>query len=96
MKRKQVKILYFLCEEIMQNSYRYFQNSECEYYPCHKGEENINCLFCFCPLYYMEKCPGDYKYIEVKEKKIKECTNCTFPHKAENYDLIIKILSAKN
>ncbi len=80
----------------MENSYRYFQNSECEYYPCHKGVDNINCLFCFCPLYYMEKCPGEYKYIEVNEKKVKECTNCTFPHKAENYYVIINILSARN
>ena len=26
-------------------------------------------------------------------KKIKECTNCTFPHKAENYETIMKFLS---
>ena len=28
--------------------YNFFQNKECEYFPCHKGvkEEDFNCLFC--------------------------------------------------
>lgn len=77
----------------MKNSYNFFENKECEYYPCHNGIECINCLFCYCPLYHLDYCPGDYKYIEVNEKKIKECTICTFPHKRENYNTIIKILS---
>ena len=77
----------------MQNSYKYFQNKDCKYYPCHKGTQEINCLFCYCPLYHMEKCPGDYKYIDIGGKKIKECTDCTFPHKKENYEIIIKLLS---
>ncbi len=31
--------------------YTWFQNRECEYFPCHKGvrEEEFNCLFCYCP-----------------------------------------------
>ena len=80
----------------MKNSYKYFENRNCEYYPCHSGAQNINCLFCYCPLYNMEKCPGDYKYIESNGKKIKECTDCTFPHNSENYDKIISILKEKN
>ena len=33
-----------------ENSYRFFQ-PECQYYPCHEGIEEMNCLFCYCPLY---------------------------------------------
>ncbi len=79
----------------MENSYKYFENKECKYYPCHKGMQNINCLFCYCPLYHQVTCPGQYNYIDLNGKKIKECTNCTFPHQAENYDIIISILSKK-
>jgi len=77
----------------MNNSSRFFENKECEYYPCHKGIEEMNCLFCYCPLNGMEHCPGTPEYIEVNGKRIKDCSNCTFPHKAENYDVIIKFLS---
>ena len=77
----------------MENSYRFFENKECQYYPCHKGMNHLNCLFCYCPLYSMEHCPGEYKYIESNGKMIKECSGCTFPHKAENYDVIIDFLS---
>ena len=77
----------------MNNSSRFFANKECQYYPCHSGIQEINCLFCYCPLYALEHCPGNCNYIEVNGKRIKECTNCTFPHQAENYDMIMKILS---
>ena len=78
---------------MMNNSSRFFENKECEYYPCHKGIEEMNCLFCYCPLNALEHCPGTPEYIEVNGKRIKDCSNCTFPHKAENYDVIIKLLS---
>lgn len=77
----------------MANSYRYFENRECKFYPCHETD-NVNCLFCYCPLYPKEYCPGNYKYIEVKGKMIKECSDCTFPHKEENYDVIMKFLGS--
>ena len=80
----------------MENSYRFFANKECQYYPCHKGVETMNCLFCYCPLYSLEHCPGECKYIEVNGKKMKECTDCAFPHQAENYDVIISFLSQSN
>ncbi|MBP3339913.1 MAG: metal-binding protein [Lachnospiraceae bacterium] len=76
----------------MENSYKYFENTNCKYYPCHKDEEHINCLFCYCPLYHMEKCPGNPSYILSNNKNIKVCEDCTFPHKAENYEKIIKLL----
>ena len=33
--------------------YAFFQNTACEYFPCHetKFPERFNCLFCYCPLY---------------------------------------------
>ena len=77
----------------MENSYKYFSNKACKCYPCHEGAEELNCLFCYCPLYSLEACPGDYRYIESNGRLIKECTDCTFPHKAENYELIIALLS---
>ena len=69
--------------------YAFFQNRECEYFPCHKGidPEEFNCLFCYCPLYPLGKqCGGNFRYTE---KGIKDCTNCLIPHDPENYDLII-------
>lgn len=70
-------------------SYRFFNNNKCEYFPCHKTNdpENFNCLFCYCPLYALkDKCGGNFRYTE---KGIKDCTNCTLPHKRDNYDYII-------
>ena len=42
----------------MKNSSRFFENKECEYYPCHKGIEEMNCLFCYCPMNQFENCLG--------------------------------------
>lgn len=79
----------------MENSYRFFENKECQYFPCHTELEAFNCLFCYCPLYSMENCPGKNEYIEKNGRRLKVCTNCTFPHQPENYDIIIKLLSSK-
>ena len=68
--------------------YKYFKNTECEYFPCHKADENgyFNCLFCFCPLYTLgDKCGGNFTY---NEKGIKDCSNCTLPHSEKGYDHI--------
>lgn len=73
----------------MENSYRYFENRECQYFPCHAGLEEFNCLFCYCPMYPKEKCPGNSEYIQVNGKRMKSCSNCTFPHQPENYDIIV-------
>lgn len=77
----------------MENSYKFFANKECKYYPCHNIETNdFNCLFCYCPLYSMENCPGTNRYIEKNGKKIKNCVDCGFPHNPDNYEKIIEIL----
>lgn len=70
----------------MANSYRFFENSACKYYPCHQGLDELNCLFCYCPLYHLKSCPGNYG------TSTKICTDCTFPHQPENYDVIVGLL----
>lgn len=77
----------------MENSHRFFENKECQYFPCHKLDGDFNCLFCYCPMYRLETCPGNPSFKEKNGKQIKVCTNCTFPHKPENYDTITEILS---
>ena len=71
-------------------NYDFFQNKECEYFPCHKCEnpENFSCLFCYCPLYALgDQCGGNFTYLE---SGIKDCTNCLKPHRRENYDKIME------
>ena len=71
-------------------NYKYFQNTKCEYFPCHGGadKESFNCLFCYCPLYALgDQCGGNFTYTE---SGIKDCSACLRPHKAENYDSIVK------
>ena len=71
-------------------SYRFFQNKECEYFPCHKceGSENFNCLFCYCPLYALgDACGGAFTYTE---DGIKDCSGCLKPHRPEGYDAIME------
>ena len=68
--------------------YKFFQNRQCEYFPCHAGAdpENFNCLFCFCPLYALgDKCGGSFTYTQ---GGIKDCSGCLRPHRRENYDKI--------
>ena len=73
----------------MSEHYKFFQNRECEYFPCHAGAdpERFNCLFCFCPLYALgERCGGAFCYTE---NGIKDCSSCTVPHRRENYGKIL-------
>jgi Zn-finger protein len=73
----------------MKNSYCFFQNKDCAYFPCHKVEDdsNFNCLFCFCPLYALgDKCGGNCTYTE---NGIKDCSGCLIPHSASGYDYIL-------
>ena len=48
-------------------NYKFFSHTECEFFPCHKtdNEESFNCLFCYCPLYALGKeCGGNFSYTE--------------------------------
>ena len=78
----------------MKNCSSFFQNAECEYFPCHKvaDTEDFNCLFCYCPLYTLEDCGGN---CTLTENGIKDCSNCTLPHKAQNYGYVMDKLTHK-
>ena len=69
--------------------YSFFQNRECEFFPCHEGveEAEFNCLFCYCPLYALgEACGGGFVYTE---NGVKSCEHCAFPHRRGNYGEIL-------
>ncbi len=73
----------------MNMSSRFFQNRDCEFFPCHEGipAEDFNCLFCYCPLYALgPDCRGNYRYLE---SGVKSCEHCGFPHHAENYSAVL-------
>ncbi len=70
------------------NSDSFINNTDCKYFPCHKTNrpEDFNCLFCYCPLYMLgDKCGGNFRYTE---KGIKDCTNCTVPHRQDSAEYI--------
>jgi Zn-finger protein len=78
----------------MNASHRFMHNTHCEYSPCHEGlaPKDINCLFCYCPFYFVSNplhhgsCPGTPVFLP---NGIKDCSSCTYPHKAENYDELV-------
>lgn len=72
----------------MDNNSNFFTNFKCEYFPCHNvnNTKNFNCLFCYCPLYSHSECGGNYC---ITENGIKDCSNCTLPHKAESFQYIM-------
>lgn len=73
-----------------ENSFDFFQNRDCPYFPCHSGasEEDFNCLFCYCPLYMLgRECGGNFVY---QPNGIKDCSNCTVPHSPGGYEHVIQ------
>lgn len=74
--------------------YDFFQNRECEYFPCHRvaNPETFSCLFCYCPLYALgDRCGGNFQYTD---EGIKDCTNCLIPHCRENYAAVQEKMQA--
>lgn len=75
-------------ENQQQPGYSFYQNTGCEYFPCHKTPrpEAFNCLFCYCPLYALgERCGGAYAYTEAG---VKDCSNCLLPHDPGGYERV--------
>lgn len=73
--------------------YDFFQNRECEYFPCHEDAETetFSCLFCYCPLYCLgDRCRGNFQYTQ---EGIKDCSGCLRPHRRENYGSICEQMS---
>ena len=74
-------------------AFRFFQNRTCEFFPCHETDcpEDFNCLFCYCPLYFLgENCGGDFRM----KNGVKDCTLCLKPHRREGYAEITSRLKA--
>ena len=70
--------------------FSFFQNRECEYFPCHSTDkpEDFNCIFCYCPLYALgDRCGGSFRYTE---KGVKDCTGCMIPHVRGNFGRILE------
>lgn len=82
------KTLFF---DEWEQSYAFTQNRGCEYFPCHKinDENSFNCLFCYCPLYLIPECGGNFTLLK---NEIKDCSKCLLPHRKESYDHIISKL----
>lgn len=71
------------------NNFAFFQNRDCEYFPCHETDdlENFNCLFCYCPLYALgEDCGGNFSYLG----DIKDCSKCLVPHSKSGYMYVVR------
>ena len=77
----------------LEESYKFYENKSCEYFPCHNINlnkiEGFNCLWCYCPLHNIDDCGGSY---EVLENDVKDCSKCLLPHIPDNYDYIINKL----
>ncbi len=74
---------------LKENSHKFFMNTGCRYFPCHKGadRDSFNCLFCYCPLYCLgPSCGGDFTYTE---KGVKDCSGCLKPHSEGGYEYVI-------
>lgn len=58
-----------------------YTNTQCEFLPCHKKVQGeFNCLFCYCPLVFLE-CPGPFAVFKDKHGQTrKDCSNCKLPH----------------
>ncbi|MBU3182499.1 cysteine-rich small domain-containing protein [Clostridium psychrophilum] len=78
----------------MSNNYKFFRNNECEYFPCHvvKNDEKFNCLFCYCPLYFLTQCGGNGKFVD----GVKDCSACIIPHCENGYDYIVNKIKEVN
>ena len=72
----------------MTEHYKFHQNRACEYFPCHKieNDQEFNCLFCYCPLYTLqEHCGGNFKVTY----GIKDCSDCLKPHRKDSYEFVM-------
>lgn len=77
----------------MSEHFKFVQNRECEYFPCHKttDPDHFNCLFCFCPLYMLKQdCGGNFKYTH----ETKDCSDCMIPHGKTGYDHVMSKMKA--
>ena len=62
-------------------------NFSCENYPCHHHPQN--CTFCYCPFYPCRDTSTGGRCI--KEKKVWDCSECTWIHQDE----VVKCINGK-
>lgn len=79
----------------MENSSNFFSNPDCEYFPCHSGikREIFNCMFCYCPLYHLDDCGGNYQTLIIDDSLVKDCSACLYPHYPASYKHILRRLA---
>ena len=65
---------------------------ECPYYPCH-NMKNMLCDYCYCPLYFVPNCQGNYVILP---NGVKDCSHCTRPHTLQGMRIIDSILKNKD
>ena len=67
--------------------YAFFQNRDCEYFPCHetKHPEDFNCLFCYCPLYALGRDKGLLRLsVPAPEGKLRPCDRPLYGNRQKN------------
>jgi Zn-finger protein len=72
-----------------EHHYAFFEYRQCEFFPCHKGLKELNCLFCFCPVYTDWNCPGKWS---LTPDGVKDCSKCTKFHRRSGYDQLMEYL----
>lgn len=67
---------------------------DCKYYPCHTGLTNdeFDCEMCYCPMYFIPNCGGNYKILK---NGVKDCSDCTINHTQDGKLKIKEILKRR-
>jgi len=80
------------------NSYKYYENKGCMFFPCHPGlyknKGLHNCLFCYCPLFFIDDCGGNFINIDRPDGTVmKDCSPCTKNHGENSHEFVVRKLS---
>lgn len=69
----------------------FYQNKRCPFFPCHHNisANQFNCKFCYCPLFLVPNCGGNYV---VLEDGTKDCSKCIIPHTTDGPQYILEVL----
>ncbi len=62
---------------------RHHRFEDCPYYPCHEipdGQSGLNCLYCYCPFYPCGQESRGGKWIEGKNGRVWDCSDCNLVH----------------
>ena len=79
----------------MSTNYKCFSHRDCEFYPCHRNADPgpFQLPFLLLSLYFLgRECGGEYRLLD---NGVKDCSDCLFPHRPENYDAVVQKLQQK-